>query len=226
LWRRVCRDQLAKSRSGLHDHRELHGRDHCGRTDDIPDLLQIALASIRRTAGLTNSLLVFWRPQAVVLSTAFSARRRTPHATRQRPQKENAMSAEINIYNPEELGPPMGQYTHVTRVRANEFLFVAGMLSGDAAGNVIGEGEFDVQTAQVFRNIEAALKSAGASWANVVQFTTYLVHSQDIPKFMQFRLREFPKMFPDGKYPPNTLLIVDRLVREAFLVEVQTIAAV
>src|ERR1035437_2625190 len=78
-------------------------------------------------------------------------------------QKGKAMSAEINIYNPEELGPPMGQYTHVTRVRANEFLFVAGMLSGDAAGNVIGEGEFDVQTAQVFRNIETALKSAGAS---------------------------------------------------------------
>ena len=94
------------------------------------------------------------------------------------------MSAEINIYNPEELGPPMGQYTHVTRVKANEFLLVAGMLSGDAAGNVIGEGEFDVQTAQVFRNIEAALKSAGASWANVVQFTTYLVDPQDIPKFM------------------------------------------
>jgi enamine deaminase RidA (YjgF/YER057c/UK114 family) len=111
------------------------------------------------------------------------------------------MSAEINIYNPEELGPPMGQYTHVTRVRANEFLFVAGMLSGDAAGNVIGEGEFDVQTAQVFRNIETALKSAGASWANVVQFTTYLVHSQDIPRFMEFRLREFPKMayIPNGR---------------------------
>jgi len=69
------------------------------------------------------------------------------------------MSAEINIYNPEELGPPMGQYTHVTRVKANEFLFVAGMLSGDAAGNVIGEGEFDVQAAQVFRNIEAGSRA-------------------------------------------------------------------
>jgi hypothetical protein len=33
-------------------------------------------------------------------------------------------------------------------------------------------------------------------------------------------------MFPDGKYPPNTLLIVDRLVKEEFLVEVQTIAAI
>ena len=136
------------------------------------------------------------------------------------------MPAEINIYNPSKLGAPMGQYTHVTRVKASEFLFIAGMLSGDVAGNVIGEGDFDAQASQVFRNIEAALKSAGATFASVVQFTTYLVHSQDIPKFMAFRLREFPKMFPNGKYPPNTLLIVDRLVKEPFLVEVQTIAAI
>jgi enamine deaminase RidA (YjgF/YER057c/UK114 family) len=135
------------------------------------------------------------------------------------------MPAEIDIYNPADLGAPMGQYTHVTRVKANEFLFIAGMLSGDAQSNVVGEGDFDAQTAQVFRNIEAALRSAGASWKNVVQFTTYLVHSQDIAKFMAFRLREFPRMFPDGVYPPNTLLMVDRLVKEAFLVEVQTIAA-
>ena len=136
------------------------------------------------------------------------------------------MPAEINIYNPGELGPPMGQYSHVTRVKANEFLFIAGMLSGDAAGNIVGAGDFDAQTTQVFRNVEAALKSAGASWRNVVQFTTYLVHSQDIPKFMAFRLREFPRMFPDGRYPPNTLLMVDRLVQEPFLVEVQTVAAI
>jgi enamine deaminase RidA (YjgF/YER057c/UK114 family) len=135
------------------------------------------------------------------------------------------MPADIHIYNPQTLGLPMGQYSHVTRVKASEFLFIAGMLSGDAAGNVIGEGDFEAQTGQVFRNIEAALQSAGVSWGNVVQFTTYLVHSQDIPKFMAFRLREFPKMFADGKYPPNTLLMVDRLVKEPFLVEVQTIAA-
>lgn len=135
------------------------------------------------------------------------------------------MPAEIDIYNPQALGAPMGQYSHVTRVKAGELLFIAGMLSGDAAGNVIGEGDFEAQTAQVFRNIGTALQSAGASWGNVVQFTTYLVHSQDIAKFMAFRLREFPKMFGDGKYPPNTLLMVDRLVKEAFLVEVQTIAA-
>ena len=135
------------------------------------------------------------------------------------------MAADINIYNPEELGPPMGQYTHVTRVKASEFLFIAGMLSGDAKGNIIGAGDFDKQTTQVFKNIEAALKSAGAGWGNVVQFTTYLVHSQDIPLFMDYRLREFPKFFPNGKYPPNTLLMIDRLVKESLLFEVHTVAA-
>jgi enamine deaminase RidA (YjgF/YER057c/UK114 family) len=86
--------------------------------------------------------------------------------------------------------------------------------------------DFDTQCTGVFKQIEVALKSAGAGWANVAQFTTYMVHSQDIAKFMAWRLREFPKLFPDGKYPPNTLLVVDRLVGEQFLVEVQTIAVV
>src|SRR5215208_6532751 len=125
--------------------------------------------------------------------------------------------AEIKISNVAALGNPLGQYSHMTRVRASEFLFIAGMLApGDT---------FDAQCAGVFGQIEQALKAANAGWGNVVQFTTYLVHSQDIPGFMQYRLREFPRFFPNGVYPPNTLLIVDRLVREQFLVEVQTVAA-
>ncbi len=127
--------------------------------------------------------------------------------------------ADIKIANVESLGKPLGQYSHLTRVKnATETLYIAGMLApGD---------DFDAQCTGVFKQIEAALKSAGAGWANVVQFTTYMVHSQDIPKFMAWRLREFPKLFPDGKYPPNTLLIVDRLVGEQFLIEVQSIAVI
>lgn len=125
--------------------------------------------------------------------------------------------AEIRIYNPDALGAPLGQYSHVTRAKAAETLYIAGMLAPGV--------DFDEQCSGVFRGIQAALESAGAGWGNVAQFTTYLVHSQDIPRFMAWRLREFPKMFPDGKYPPNTLLIVSRLVQEQFLVEVQTIAA-
>lgn len=126
---------------------------------------------------------------------------------------------DIKVGNVEALGKPLGQYSHMTRVKnAQETLYIAGMLAP-------GE-DFDAQCTGVFKSIGVALQSAGAGWGNVAQFTTYLVHSQDIPKFMAWRLREFPKMFPDGKYPPNTLLVIDRLVQEQFLVEVQTIAAV
>ena len=125
--------------------------------------------------------------------------------------------AQIQIYNVDALGKPLGQYSHVTRVKAGEFLFIAGMLSPGK--------DFDAQCQGVFGQIEQALASAGAGWKNVVQFTTYLVHSQDIPRFMEYRLREFPRMFPSGVYPPNTLLMIDRLVQEQFLVEVQTVAA-
>jgi len=125
--------------------------------------------------------------------------------------------AEVRIYNVEALGKPLGQYSHVARVKAGDTLYIAGMLApGDS---------FDAQCSGVFAQIEKALQSAGAGWGNVAQFTTYLVHSQDIPRFMQWRLREFPRMFPDGRYPPNTLLVIDRLVQEQYLVEVQTVAA-
>ncbi|MGQ0547137.1 MAG: RidA family protein, partial [Betaproteobacteria bacterium] len=114
--------------------------------------------------------------------------------------------AEIKIGDVEALGKPLGQYSHLARVKANELLFIAGMLApGDS---------FDAQCSGVFEAIEKALESQGAGWANVVQFTTYLVHSQDIPRFMQWRLREFPRLFPNGAYPPNTLLVIDRLVGE------------
>ena len=126
--------------------------------------------------------------------------------------------AEIKIYNVGALGKPLGQYSHLTRVKASEFLFIAGML---APG-----GDFDAQCSGVFAQIGEALKSAGAGWANVVQFTTYLVHSQDIARFMAWRQREFATLFPNGAYPPNTLLIIDRLVQEQFLIEVQTVAAI
>jgi enamine deaminase RidA (YjgF/YER057c/UK114 family) len=136
------------------------------------------------------------------------------------------MAAEITIVNPEGLGKPLGQYSQLTRVKgASEYVFIAGQLATDRAGGVVGADDFDAQCMQVFANIAAALTSVGGGWKNVVQFTTYLVHSQDVPKFMAFRKREFPRLFADAAYPPNTLLMVDRLVQEPFLVEVQTVAA-
>jgi len=127
--------------------------------------------------------------------------------------------AEISLFNPPALGAPLGPYSHIARVKAaGEFVFIAGQVGGGAT-------DFDGQCNEAFANVAKALEAVGASWGNVVQFTTYLVHSQDIERFMEWRRREFPRLFPSGAYPPNTLLIVDRLVQERLLIEVQAVAA-
>ena len=107
---------------------------------------------------------------------------------------------EIRISNVEALGKPIGPYSHVARVEGGETQYIAGMV---ATGET-----FEAQCAAVYAQIEQALKSAGGGWRNVVQFTTFLVHSQDIAKFYKWREQNYPKMFAERKFPPNTLLVI------------------
>jgi len=78
----------------------------------------------------------------------------------------------------------------------------------------------------VFDNIGKILKDLGTDFESVVQFTTYLTQAEHISGFMSARAGLFPRIFPGGKYPPNTLLVVSRLVRPEFLLEVEAIVRV
>src|SRR5688572_15169519 len=141
------------------------------------------------------------------------------------PEWRNHRMVKVTTLNPETLGVPKSTYSRAMRVRASEFLFIAGMAASDPEGNVVGAGDFDAQCKQVFANIEGTLRAAGADWNHVVQFTSYLVDRADQPKFAAWRQHHFPTLFPNQAYPPNTLLIVSGLADPAYLVEVQAIAA-
>ena len=135
------------------------------------------------------------------------------------------MSATVVKYNnPPGLAKPLGAYSHIARARATELLFIAGQLAVNEAGELVGD--FAAQMRQVFDNLGRALGSEGLGFASVTKFTTYLVHSQDIEGFMAVRKELFARIYPGSQYPPNTLLMVDRLVGEQFLIEVEAIAVV
>jgi enamine deaminase RidA (YjgF/YER057c/UK114 family) len=132
---------------------------------------------------------------------------------------------EIKMMNPKNLHHPVGPYSQVSRVKASEFIFIAGQTATDMEGKLVGPGDLEAQCKQIYANLEAALQSVGATWSNVVHFTNYLVNREDQPKFVKFRLGFFPTIFPSG-YPPNTILFVDKLLHKEFLVEVQAVAAI
>jgi enamine deaminase RidA (YjgF/YER057c/UK114 family) len=134
------------------------------------------------------------------------------------------MAAPVQYLNPPGACPAQGLYSHVTRVAAGPLFFIAGQLAVGADGAVVGRHDFERQFRQVFDNLAAVLAGIGAGWPDVVKFTTYLVHSQDIEKFMTARAALFPSLFGGAPFPPNTLLIVDRLVKEEFLIEVEAVA--
>jgi enamine deaminase RidA (YjgF/YER057c/UK114 family) len=135
------------------------------------------------------------------------------------------MTTQVKYLNPEGSCPAQGLYSHIGTADG-KLLFVAGQLSVGRDGGVVGKDDFAVQFKQVFSNLGDVLKGTGADFNNVVKFTTYLVHSQDIERFMKLRAELFPQIFKGPDYPPNTLLIVDRLVKEDFRLEVEAIVNV
>ena len=136
------------------------------------------------------------------------------------------MSEAVKYNNPSGLAKPLGAYSHVARARASELVFIAGQVAVDEGGELVGKGDIAAQTRQAFDNLGRALRSEGLGFANVTKLTTFLAHPEAIEGFMAARKEIFPKLYPSGQYPPNTLLVIDRLVGEQFLIEIEAIAAV
>ncbi|MDX3907413.1 MAG: RidA family protein [Pigmentiphaga sp.] len=131
----------------------------------------------------------------------------------------------VTYENPVGAAPAQGLYSHAGVVSGGRLAFVAGQLAVGADGAVFGKNDFAAQFRQVFDNLGDVLKGLGADFDHVIKFTTYMVHSQDIDSFMKLRKELFPTLFPTAVYPPNTLLMVDRLVKEEFLIEVEAVVA-
>jgi len=129
------------------------------------------------------------------------------------------------VIQPEGLPEPLGAYSHAISVRAGRLLFVAGQVAVDQKNRIVGQGDLAVQTEQVFKNLGHILKSVGASFESVVEFTTYIVKGQDLENHRKKRSEIFSQIFPQGGYPASTLLVIERLARQEFLIEIKAVAA-
>lgn len=135
--------------------------------------------------------------------------------------------ADVKISNPDSIAAPRGAYSHIAEIEgARKLVAIAGQVALGADGKVVGPHDVEKQAAEVYRNIGNALKAVGGDWKNVIQTMTFLVRKEDIAKLAAYRSREFPKLYPGGKYPPNTLLVVSALASDEIVLEVQAVAAI
>ena len=128
----------------------------------------------------------------------------------------------VSVHNPDALGAPLGLYSHVATATGSRTVVVAGQVGVDKDGTI--GGDVATQTRQAYENVSLALASAGATWADVVKVTNFLVSDDLIEDFFSAREETFAPLFPSSAYPPSTLLVIQRLIRPELLVEVEVIA--
>ncbi len=119
-----------------------------------------------------------------------------------------------------DLSTPRG-YSHVVTA-SGTIVFVAGQISVDKTGAIVGAGDIRAQTVQVLENVKAALAAAGATFADVVKQNTYVVNlnAEALPIIREVRGQYFPSENP----PASTLLGVTALAMAGLLIEIEVVA--
>src|SRR5262249_3681682 len=135
------------------------------------------------------------------------------------PPTASRPGAEKPFLSPTPLSTRFG-YSHGVAPPAERIVYIPGQVPLDSEGQLVGEGDFEAQTRQVFENLTHALEAAGASWSDVVKLNYFLT---DVSRITV--VRSIRDEYVDTKRPPaSTLVQVSSLFRLEVMVEIEAVA--
>jgi enamine deaminase RidA (YjgF/YER057c/UK114 family) len=134
-----------------------------------------------------------------------------------------AKVSQVHYVNPETLNKNPA-FTNVIVVSGSvKTIYVGGQDSVDASGTIVGKGDFQAQSAQVLKNIQAALAAAGADLHHLIKWNMFVVQAQDL----RAGLAVFQKAWGNRPNPPAiSFAFVAGLANPDFLIEMDAIAVV
>lgn len=132
------------------------------------------------------------------------------------------MEKTVQLINPEGLyDPTLNAYSHLAVVPAGHTLiYVAGQGGETITGHLAND--FRTQVKQTFENLAIALASQQLTLQDVVKQTT-LVVDHDMEK-LKILSEETLIIWPNKKFPVNTLIPVPRLALDGMLIEIEVLA--
>ena len=115
-------------------------------------------------------------------------------------------------------------YSHVVAATGDQTIYISGQVSLDAEGKVVGVGDLAAQTDQVMRNLGTALAAAGATFADVVKITTFVVGYTPEQRAIIAGVRG--RYLPADNPPASTLVGVAALAGPEWLIEIEAVAVI
>lgn len=129
-------------------------------------------------------------------------------------------------WNPAEVAPPIGKYSHLTTVpTTTQLMFIAGQVGNDAAGQIIS-GDAYAQTVAALRNVRRLLSSVEAGPHNIVRLLSFVKGAENLPGYYAARDEIYAEWFPKMDYPGHSLAVVAGLAGPNLAVEIEGWAAI
>ena len=116
---------------------------------------------------------------------------------------------------------PMEPFRLAQGYRVGNMVYLSGVAALTKEGEIAGEGDFDAQAEQVFRNIAEILGVAGSGLEQVIKVTIYLTDMSNFPKMVDLRGKWFT-----APYPADTIVEVRALALPELMIEIDVIALV
>ena len=133
------------------------------------------------------------------------------------------MGHHLENFSPAGVAEPRAAYSHAIKSRG-DVLWLAGQVATDESGALIGDGDAPAQLRQVMANVGRVLDEADASWADVVRLVFYVVGERNVQPVRNARATLMAALYPEGRFPTSSFLVVQRLAAEELLVEVEATA--
>jgi 2-iminobutanoate/2-iminopropanoate deaminase len=134
------------------------------------------------------------------------------------------LGAQVARTSPPSMPPTGGRYTHIVTSElpaGSRLVFIAGQVGADSTGRIVA-ADAATQMRAAYDNLDRALRSAGATWADVLKTTTILTRASDVAVLRDVRAARFTGIAA----PANTLIVAQALYDPAVLFEVEAMAII
>ncbi len=119
--------------------------------------------------------------------------------------------------------PGEQEYGYSQAVTVGDTIYLSGQVSHDDEGNVLGEGDMEVQMRAAYANVGKVLAQFGAAMVNVVDEILFVT---DMDAAFGARVKMKDEVFSGAPVVASTIVQIQRLAFPQLMIEIRCIARV